>query len=420
MVNGDGAGRLLGGYVLEEPLGAGGASVVYRAKHAWLGRRAAVKVLASPGDESFRERFLSESRIAAGLDHPNIVPVFDAGEADGELYIAMRCVDGNDLRTVLAEEGPLGLARTLRIVRQVASALDAAHARGLVHRDVKPANVLVSEDDHAYLSDFGVAKDATRLGLTRTGGFLGTVEYAAPEQIEGRALDGRADVYALACVAYECLAGRPPFHRESEVAVLHAHLHDARPDACAVRPELPAVVGEVLRKGLARSPHDRYSTGGAFAAALEKAARRARDDGSARRRLALIAALCACALGAGGAAGVSLAPDRGKTTTTTVTRVHDLVRTVKVADGHALSDAAFAQIQAGDFALAASYARRAVAATKGDGPADPYEGYANYNLGFALLKLGRCQEARPYLRQAEKLQPKDGSTRSALTAASRC
>src|SRR6266542_2638579 len=134
MVVGNGTGRLLGGYILEEPLGVGGASIVYRARHAWLGRRAAVKVLAAPRDESFRERFLRESRIAAGLDHPNIVPVFDAGEADGELYIAMRCVDGSDLRTVLDEDGPLTLARTLRLVRQVASALDAAHARGLIHR----------------------------------------------------------------------------------------------------------------------------------------------------------------------------------------------------------------------------------------------------------------------------------------------
>src|SRR5207244_5218521 len=151
-------------------------------------------------------RFLRESQLAASLDHPNIVPVYDAGEEDGLLYIAMACVEGSDLKSLLAEEGRLPLRRALRLAGQIGSALDAAHARGLVHRDVKPANILVGDGDRAYLSDFGVVKELTGNGTTRTGSFVGTIEYSAPEQIEGRDVDARTDVYALACVPYECLA----------------------------------------------------------------------------------------------------------------------------------------------------------------------------------------------------------------------
>src|SRR5207302_4050031 len=160
---------------------------------------------------------------------PSIVPIYDAGEEGDLLYIAMACVDGSDLKTLLAAEGPLPLRRALRIAAQVGSALDAAHARGLVHRDVKPANILVGEDDRVFLSDFGVAKELGTHGTTRTGSFVGTTAYSAPEQIEGRPVDGRADVYALACVLYECLAGTAPFHRPSELAVLNAHLHAPPP-----------------------------------------------------------------------------------------------------------------------------------------------------------------------------------------------
>src|SRR5947208_2830462 len=190
-------GTELGGYRIIEPLGRGGTSVVYRAEHVRLGRPAALKVL-SPGvgETDFRERFLRESQMAAALDHPSIVPVYDAGEAeDGLLYIAMACIEGSDLKTLLAAEGKLPLRRALRIVGQIGAALDAAHARGLVHRDVKPANILVAADDRAYLSDFGVVKELASNGTTRTGTFVGTTEYSAPEQIEGQPVDGRADVY---------------------------------------------------------------------------------------------------------------------------------------------------------------------------------------------------------------------------------
>src|SRR5919108_3663885 len=248
-------GTVLGGYRIIEPLGSGGTSVVYRAEHVRLGRPAALKLLAPGlGEADFSERFLRESQLAASLDHPNIVPIYDAGEEDGLLYIAMACIEGSDLKTLLAREGRLPVRRALRIVGQIASALDAAHARGLVHRDVKPANILVGPDDRAYLSDFGVVKELAGRGTTRTGSFVGTIEYSAPEQIEGKDVDGRADVYALACVFYEGVVGTPPFHRSSEVAVLNAHLHAPPPKLTKAARGLPHQLEHVIQKALSKSP----------------------------------------------------------------------------------------------------------------------------------------------------------------------
>src|ERR1051326_5788303 len=265
-------GSVLGGYRIVGPLGSGATSVVYRAEHVRLGRQAALKLLTPAfGEADFRERFLRESQLAASLDHPSIVPVYDAGDEDGLLYIAMACVEGSDLKSLLAEEGRLPVRRALRIIGQIASALDAAHARGLVHRDVKPANILVAADDRAYLSDFGVVKELASNGTTRTGSFVGTTEYSAPEQIEGRAVDGRADVYALACVLYECIAGEPPFHRPSEVAVLNAHLHAPPPKLSRVGTEAAPALEPVIAKALSKSPLDRYATCGEFLAAARAA-----------------------------------------------------------------------------------------------------------------------------------------------------
>jgi serine/threonine protein kinase len=276
-------GTELGGYRLSEPLGRGGTSVVYRAEHVRLGRPAALKLL-SPGvgETDFRERFLRESQVAAALDHPSIVPVYDAGEAeDGLLYIAMACIEGSDLKTLLAAEGKLPLRRALRIVGQIGAALDAAHARGLVHRDVKPANILVADGDRAYLSDFGVSKELVSNGTTRTGAFVGTIDYSAPEQIEGRSVDSRTDVYALACVLYECLAGAPPFSRPSEVAVLNAHLHAPPPKLTRTAPEIPPALEPVIAKALSKSPLDRYPTCGDFVAAVREAASEGESTGVA-------------------------------------------------------------------------------------------------------------------------------------------
>ena len=415
-------GTQLGGYVLGDEIGSGASSVVYGATHGRLGRRAAVKVLVLPPRGPWRERFLRESQLAAAIDHPNVIPVYEAGEDDGRMFIAMRYVDGPDLRELLEREGPLPLARVTRIVAQVAAALDAAHARGLVHRDVKPANILLEAGDHVYLSDFGVAKDpAAGLGLTRTGGFLGSVEYCAPEQIEGRELDGRADVYALACVAYECLAGAPPFHRPTEVAVLHAHLHDETPDVRAARPELPRGVADVFRKGMARDPAERFESGAAFARALERAARNARRQVHvARHRVALLSGLIAVALVAGGAIGYAVGSGRGGTTTSTTTALSTVLQTVRVADAHALADAASAQLKIKNYALALGYAQRAYAALGSLPQSDPYHGYVDYDVGAALTRLGRCAEGLPYLRRADRLEPHTKAVRAMLKLAVRC
>ena len=273
-------GTEVAGFRIESVLGRGGMSVVYVAEQVRLARKVALKVLTTElaWDEQFRERFVRESHIAATIDHPNIIPIYDAGEADGLLYIAMRFVQGPDLREVL-RRGPLGVGRTIFLVEQLASALDAAHAHALVHRDVKPGNILIEEStDHAYLTDFGVAKQTTARGLTSTGHFLGTVEYAAPEQIEGGPVDARTDVYALGCVLYEALTGSPPFSHGTEHAVLHAHLVDPPPSVSRVRPELPQAFDSVIATAMAKAPEDRFGSCGELAHATRNAA-----SGTARR-----------------------------------------------------------------------------------------------------------------------------------------
>ncbi len=224
------AGTQIAGYRLEEEIGRGGMGVVYRAHDVALERSVALKLL-SPSlaeDRDFRERFLVESRLAASLEHPNVVPIHDAGEADGQLYLAMRYVEGTDLKRLLHDEGPLEPARAIAICSQIADALDAAHARGLVHRDVKPSNVLLDEHEHAYLADFGLTRRlADQAPGFEAGLSLGTPAYVAPEQIEGKEVDGRADQYSLACLLHECLTGEPPFPRGSEAATLFAHLEEA-------------------------------------------------------------------------------------------------------------------------------------------------------------------------------------------------
>src|SRR5260221_3386493 len=257
-------------------------AVVYRAFDPRLGRSVALKILAPElaSDAGFRERFAREMRATAAVDHPHIVPVYDAGEAHGALFIAMRYVSGQDLRTLLDRERILPPPRVIHIVSQVASALDEAHSRGLVHRDVKPGNMLIGtvagsgQPDHVYLSDFGLSKQSLPSNsLTATGQLLGTLDYMAPEQVQGRPIDGRADLYALACSAFEMLAGAPPFKRDEGVAVLWAQLSAPTPSVKALRPELPSAVDQVMAQALAKSPGDRYryQTCTAFANALREA-----------------------------------------------------------------------------------------------------------------------------------------------------
>ena len=267
-------GERLGPYRIGSVLGRGGMGTVYLATQTHLERRVALKVIAADlaRNDDFRRRFLQESQLAASLDHPNVIPIYDAGEIDGVLYLAMRYASGPSLQTLIRERGRLAAPQTVAIAAQIAAALDVAHEAGLVHRDVKPANVLLAAPGGpAYLCDFGLAKRTAAPGATRTGSFLGTVDYCSPEQIEGQPLDRRSDVYSLGCVLFHCLTGRPPYERDSEFAVLQAHLFDSPPSVAALRPELPEVLDKVIATATAKNPEDRYETAGALASAFERA-----------------------------------------------------------------------------------------------------------------------------------------------------
>ena len=286
-------GTELAGYRIESLLGWGGMSVVYLAEDLRLKRRVALKLLAAglAGDEPFRDRFLRESELAASIDHPNIIPIYEAGTTDDLLYIAMRYVEGRDLGERL-RRGRLEPADAIGILAQVASALDAAHARGLVHRDVKPSNVLVDPgarpdgSDHVYLADFGLTRRVSEeAGISDDGRLLGTIDYVAPEQIAADEIDGRADVYSLGCVLYECLVGQPPFRRDSDIAVVFAHLETESPAPSVGRPELPAALDAVIARALAKDPAERYLScnelaRAALAVAVDEASRRLVDVAS--------------------------------------------------------------------------------------------------------------------------------------------
>jgi serine/threonine-protein kinase len=308
-------GSVVAGFRVISLVGQGAMGKVYLAEEIATGRRVALKVLAAElaRDERFRQRFLRESQAASSLDHPNIVPTVAAGEEEGVLYLAMAYVEGADLRELLRREGRFDPERALGLVAQAAQALDAAHAAGLVHRDVKPGNVLVSAvdaDEHVFVCDFGLARHVSSVSsLTSERGFVGTIDYVPPEQIEGAPIDGRADVYSLGCVLFECLAGAGPFDRESELSVLFAHLNDPPPRLTDLRPELPEAFDTVFATALAKSPDDRYSTCGELVAAAQAAlegkllARRRRRR---RRGFVLVAAVL---LAAGAVVGGILATE---------------------------------------------------------------------------------------------------------------
>jgi len=264
-------GTEIAGYRIDRLIGRGGMSVVYLAEHLRLGRKVALKVLATElaQNEGFRERFLRESQVAASIDHPNIVPIYDADDTEGLLYIAMRYVEGTDLKGLIRSEAPIDPIRTARIVSQIASALDAAHANGLVHRDVKPGNVLLTTEEHVYVSDFGLTKRALSVsGLTRTGQLVGTIDYVAPEQIKGDPIDGRADVYSLGCVLFECLTGKVPYERDIEVASLWAHVQEPPPKATDIERRLPKEIDGVIADAMAKDPLERTASPGQVASEL--------------------------------------------------------------------------------------------------------------------------------------------------------
>jgi YVTN family beta-propeller protein len=310
----DRIGTELAGYRIERVLGRGGMSVVYLAHDLRLKRNVALKLLAPElaQDEGFRVRFLRESQLAASLDHPNVVPVYEAGEVDGLLYIAMRYVVGTDLKALLRTEGALAPERALALVGQIATALDAAHERGLVHRDVKPSNVLLTGrpgEEHCYLADFGLSTSTSDRSVADARQVVGTIDYVAPEQIRGVEVDGRADVYSLACLLYECLVGDVPFRRSSDVAVIYAHLEEPLPEASERAPALPEALDAVLGRGTAKLPDERWPT----CAALVEAARSALGDGVApvrvrrrSRRREIVAALAGVAVAAAALAALVL------------------------------------------------------------------------------------------------------------------
>jgi serine/threonine-protein kinase len=273
-------GSQVAGYLLTEQIGQGGMAVVFRAHDERLDRTVALKILspALADDEAFRLRFIRESKAAAAVDHPHIIPVFEAGEGGGALFIAMRHVSGGDAHSLISQNGPLAPVRAAEIVSQVASALDAAHAKGLVHRDVKPANMLLdastgkNRPDHVYLSDFGLTKVSMQASaLTGTGMVLGTLDYISPEQITGRPVNGRTDQYALACAAFELLTGAVPFARDEAMSVMYAQLSEPPPSVTSRRRDLPLAANQVFTRALSKDSANRYESCGGFADALREA-----------------------------------------------------------------------------------------------------------------------------------------------------
>jgi tRNA A-37 threonylcarbamoyl transferase component Bud32 len=281
-------GAVLAGFRIDLLMSDGAMGSVYRAEAA-DGQKVALKVLDSElaRDERFRQRFLRESRVAGSLDHPHIVPTLVSGEEGGFLYLVMTYVDGSDLRKMLRAERVLEADRALDLLAQVADALDAAHAAGLVHRDVKPGNVLITSSsvgETAYICDFGLARHVSSVSsLTGERGFVGTIDYVSPEQIEGGSIDGRADIYSLGCMLFECLAGERPFSRDSELSVVYAHLNEPPPRISVLRPELPEEFDSVVATALAKSPNDRYASCRELIEAA-RAAQKGKAFASRRRR----------------------------------------------------------------------------------------------------------------------------------------
>lgn len=264
------------GYRIESRLGRGGMGILYLALEPGLERRVALKLIApdAAADDVFARRFAEESKIAASIEHPNVVPIYAAGEEAGVPYIAMRYVAGADLAKRLAREDRLDPAEAVEIVAQVGNGLDAIHAAGLVHRDVKPANVLLSDDEvaHAYITDFGVARNvSTESGLTQTGRFVGTLDYVAPEQISGGKIDARVDVYALGCLLFKLLTGEVPFPKDGEAARLYAHLNDPPPAPSLYVPEVSMALDDVVIRAMSKQPDDRYPSAGDLGRAAQAA-----------------------------------------------------------------------------------------------------------------------------------------------------
>jgi serine/threonine protein kinase len=263
-------GEEFAGHKLDSVIGRGGMGVVYLAENLRLKRKIALKLLPPElvEDKDFRERFSRESQMAAAIEHPNIVPIYEAGEVNGLLYISMRYVPGSDLKSLIEKEGPLSLERVVHLLDQAASALDDAHEHDLVHRDVKPQNILVQKragrrgGEQAYLTDFGLTKQRGSKTMTQAGSIVGTIDYMSPEALGAKEVDARTDIYSLGCVLYECLTGSVPFPKDSDVAAITAHLYEEPPRISDKRPDLPSDLDFLIASALAKNADDRYATAG--------------------------------------------------------------------------------------------------------------------------------------------------------------
>jgi tRNA A-37 threonylcarbamoyl transferase component Bud32 len=421
-----------------ERIARGAMGDIYRATDSMLGRVVAIKVLAEPygEDESARRRFAREAQAAARLSGDrSIVTIYDVGEAAERPYIVMEYMGGGSLEQRLAA-GPPPPAQAVRWLGQVARALDHAHANGVVHRDVKPANLLLDDEDEVHVADFGIASAAWMASLTTAGTVLGTAGYLAPEQAAGERATPASDRYALAVVAYELLAGERPFARESPTAEAAAHVSEPVP-AVSQRGDLPLELDAVFERALAKRPDDRYATCAEFVAALREAfgaaAGRTRAFEVPRapvttrvRHVTPVWPLVAAGVGAIVVVAVVLAVvlsgNSPATHAGTAPKPKPAARTIvaRAPDPHSLNDRAWALMKRGRFASALPLLERAVPSLEGAGPADPYEGFANYNLGYTLLQLGRCADARPYLQHAQRLEPDRTEVGSALASVEQC
>ncbi len=429
---------------------------IYLATDDVLGREVAVKALADryAADESIRQRFKREALAAARLSgEPGAITIFDVGEWDGRPFMVMEHLAGGSLEDRLRRDGAQPPGRVLAWLEQAAAALDAAHRHGIVHRDVKPANLLLNDRGEVRVADFGIASAAGMDSMTLTGTVLGTAGYLSPEQAQGERAGPASDVYALAVVAYELLSGHRPFESDSPAAEAAAHVNAPVPSIAGQSGNLPPELDRVFQRALAKDPRRRHGSAQEFVADLRDALRRPagttvafapppapprqRQRSSATRFLLPLALLLAA--GAIGAIVAVVATSGGSgpnVITRTVagpggtTTFQQTVTTGPApppppppavsGNGHTLNDQGYARIQSGDYAGAVLLLQQAVQQLSGSGPADPYEAYANYNLGYALYRLGRCGEAIAYLKRAEHLEPGRSEPRSIRQRAQHC
>jgi serine/threonine-protein kinase len=453
------AGLLPDRYTGAQPIGRGGMGEIFRATDTTLGRAVAVKVLEQryAQDPAVRERFTREALAVARLSgNPNIVTIYDVGEWRERPFIVMEYLSGGSLEQKLRAEGAQPPAQALEWLEQAANALDTAHREGVIHRDVKPANLLLDRLGHVHVADFGIASAAGLDSLTQTGTVLGTASYLSPEQAQGERTSAASDLYSLGVVAFELLTGRRPFEGSSAAAEAAAHVTGEVPSVWDVNPSIPRELDPVFAKALAKDPAERYGSCAEFVAALraslEEAAgataitaptrlRAASRPKSASRRnppwLWPAAALLALAAIGGGAAAALLGggnqqaqpPQRPTVSVKTVTQPGTTVVTTAPAattaaaapasDPHALNDQAYALMKQGNFAGALPLLQQAVQALQGQ-TGDIYTAWANYNLGITLMNLGQCGEAIPYLETSRTLQPKRHEVEQALHQARKC